>query len=87
MATIMQKDVALEMIATTLALVSRKFNVDRYKGLPPVEEALVETRNKLYSTPYQNVDYEKVIKMCQNIKAEYKDIPDHSINWNANVSQ
>lgn len=81
MATIMEKDVALEVIASTLALVSRKFNVNRYKTLPPVEDQLVNMRETLYQTDPQFINFDEIIKKCQDIKTEYKDILDYSINW------
>lgn len=84
MATVMEKDVALEMVAATLALTSRKIDADRRLGIPPIEKKLLGIQDYLYSTDYKEIDYDATIKTCQEIRAEYSSLPDKSVKWNPN---
>lgn len=87
MATLMEKDVALEVIASTLALVSRKIQGHRGElGLPPVEKKLVGIRNELYNTPHEQVDFDDVIATCKSIKQEYEALEDGAIIWSGDAS-
>lgn len=84
MATIMEKDVALEVLSATLALVSRKFNVDRNICFPPVEEELLAVRKHLYGTAHEDVDFDAfnaIVNRCKAIKADYEGVADCSIDW------
>ena len=82
MATIMEKDVALEVLSATLALVSRKFNVDRNSNsFPPVEEELLGMRKLLYGTAHEDVDFDAIVNRCKAIKADYEGVADCSIDW------
>lgn len=89
MTTIVEKDVAIEAVSDTLALVSMKIKTDRYKhGLHPAEKKLVDTRNMLYSLEPKDVDFNAIVSMCKEIEQEYRDIPNDSIEWiNSNATQ
>jgi len=82
MATIVEKEVALEAVIETLALVQRKIEADRNKGFPEVEEKLLDTREHLYFTDHKDIDSDAIINMCEKIRKEYEHVPDKSIIWN-----
>ena len=73
MATIMEKDVLIEVVASNLALISRKFKYNlEYLNHNEDCNRLTEIRNYLYSTLPHEVDYEKILSECQSIKNKYK---------------
>lgn len=84
MATVIEKEVALEAVIETLALVQRKIEADRNKGFPEVEVKLLDTRDHLYFTDHKNIDADAIINLCEKIREEYGDVPDKSIIWNPN---
>ena len=63
MATVIEKEVALEAVIETLALVQRKIEADRNKGFPEVEVKLLDTRDHLYFTDHKNIDADAIINM------------------------
>lgn len=73
MATIMEKDVLIEVVASNLALISRKLNNQEYLNHNEDCNRLIEIRNYLYSTLPHEIDYEKILSECQSIKNKYKD--------------
>lgn len=86
MATIVEKEVALEAVIETLALVQRKIEADRNKGFPEVEEKLLDTREHLYFTDYKDIDSDAIINMCKEIREDYEHVPDKSIIWKAKAT-
>ncbi|MBH6097873.1 hypothetical protein I7Q67_08485 [Neisseria meningitidis] len=73
MATIMEKDVLIEVVSSNLALISRKLKYN-LEDLIHNEDfnRLIEIRDYLYSTLPHEVDYEKILSECQFIKNKYK---------------
>ena len=86
MATIVEKEVALEAVIETLALVQRKIEADRNKGFPEIEEKLLDTREYLYFTDHKNIDSNAIINMCKEIRKEYEHVPDKSIISNPDAT-
>ena len=72
MATIMEKDVLIEVVASNLALINRKLNYQEYLNHNEDCNRLIEIRDYLYSTLPHEVDYEKILSECQSIKNKYK---------------
>lgn len=72
MATIMEKDVLIEVVASSLALISRKLNYQEHLNHNEDCNRLIEIRNYLYSTFPHEIDYEKILSECQFIKNKYK---------------
>lgn len=71
MATIMQKDVLIELIAYASATLAKRlplpFNDD--------QKYLANLRNTVYSTPYQEIDYENLCGKVNAIRDKYKNMP------------
>lgn len=76
MATIMQKDVLIEVVAYTQAIISKRTapNAPRNED----QRFLSNLRDYLYSTAPDKVDYQKTLDDVKNIKDKYKDLPIHS---------
>ena len=73
MATIMEKDVLIEVVASGLALISRKFKYNlEYLNNNEDHNRLTEIRNYLYSTFSDEIDYEKILSECKAIKQKYQ---------------
>ena len=73
MATIMEKEVLIEVVASSLALISRKLNYQEYLlNNNEGRNRLIEIRNYLYSTWPREIDYEKILSECKAIKQEYQ---------------
>lgn len=73
MATIMEKEVLIEVVASSLALISRKLNYQEYLlNNNEGRNRLIEIRNYLYSTLPHEIDYEKILSECKAIKQEYQ---------------
>ncbi|WP_304671109.1 MULTISPECIES: hypothetical protein [Neisseria] len=73
MATIMEKEVLIEVVASSLALISRKLNYQEYLlNNNEGRNRLIEIRNYLYSTWPHEIDYEKILSECKAIKQEYQ---------------
>ena len=82
MTTLMEKDVALEMISAALGLLARKIVADRSAtGLPPIEIELVKLRKHSYQCPIDDFDTKKITDFCRHIMVEYGQFPDHSLIW------
>lgn len=76
MATIMQKDVLIEVVAYTQAIISKRTapNAPRNED----QRFLSNLRDYLYSTASDKIDYQKTLDDVKNIKEKYKDLPIHS---------
>ena len=76
MATIMQKDVLIEVVAYTQAIISKRTapNAPRNED----QRFLSNLRDYLYSTAPDKIDYQKTLDDVKNIKEKYKDFPIHS---------
>lgn len=73
MATIMEKEVLIEVVASSLALISRKLNYQEYLlNNNEGRNRLIEIRNYLYSTWPHEIDYEKILSECKAIKQKYQ---------------
>lgn len=72
MATIMEKDVLIEVVASSLALISRKLNYQEHLNHNEDRNRLIEIRNYLYSTFSDDIDYEKILSECKAIKQKYQ---------------
>lgn len=72
MATIMEKDVLIEVVASSLALISRKLNNQEYLNNNEDCNKLIEIRNYLYSTLPHEINYEKILNECKFIQNKYK---------------
>ncbi|HFC8533419.1 TPA: hypothetical protein ACFRHF_002199 [Neisseria lactamica] len=73
MATIMEKEVLIEVVASSLALISRKLNYQEYLlNNNEDRDRLIEIRNYLYSTWPHEIDYEKILSECKAIKQKYQ---------------
>lgn len=71
MATIMEKEVLIEVVASSLALISRKLNYQEHLNHEDCNR-LIEIRNYLYSTWPHEIDYEKILSECKAIKQKYQ---------------
>ena len=76
MATIMQKDVLIEVVAYTQAIISKRTapNAPRNED----QRFLSNLRDYLYSTAPDKIDYQKTLDDVKNIKEKYKDLSIHS---------
>ena len=76
MATIMQKDVLIEVVAYTQAIIIKRtaHNAPRNED----QRFLSNLRDYLYSTAPDKIDYQKTLDDVKNIKDKYKDLPIHS---------
>lgn len=72
MATIMEKDVLIEVVASGLALISRKSNYQEHLNHNEDCNRLIEIRKYLYSTFSDDIDYEKILSECKAIKQKYQ---------------
>lgn len=71
MATLMEKDVLIEVVGSVLAFVRTKAsNIEEYKNNAD-RNRLLEIRYFLYDTFPHEIDYQKVLTECQNIKKKY----------------
>lgn len=76
MATIMQKDVLIEVVANTQATISKRTapNTPRNED----QRFLSNLRDELYSTAPDKIDYQKTLDDVKNIKDKYVNLPVHS---------
>lgn len=72
MATIMEKDVLIEVVASSLALISRTLNNQEYLNHNADCDRLIEMRNYLYASFPHEVDYDKILSECKAIKRKYQ---------------
>lgn len=71
MATIMEKDVLLEVVSSSLALISRKLNNIEELEANKDRERLIQIRKFLYSSFPHEVNYEEILTECKKIKQRY----------------
>lgn len=72
MATLMEKDVLLEIIANGLGTISRKLNYKEHLNPNPDCDRLIEIRNNLYRTFPPEINYQKVLSECKSIQRKYE---------------
>ena len=72
MATIMEKDVLIEVVASNLALISR--NIDDIKELENNEDRkkLLQIRKFLYHSFPHEINYDTILSECKAIKQKYR---------------
>jgi hypothetical protein len=70
MATIMEKDVLIEVVSSNLALISRQFSIEELENNKD-RERLIQIRKFLYSSFPHEIDYEKILTECKKIKQRY----------------
>lgn len=71
MATLMEKDVLIEVAGSVLAFVRTEFgDIEEYKNNAD-RNRLLEIRDFLYNTFPHEIDYQKVLTECQTIKKKY----------------
>lgn len=71
MATIMEKDVLIEVVSSNLALISRQFSIEELENNKD-RERLIQIRKFLYSSFPHEIDYEKILSECKAIKQKYQ---------------
>ena len=71
MATIMEKDVLIEVVSSNLALISRQFSIEELENNKD-RERLIQIRKFLYSSFPHEIDYEKILSECKSIKQKYQ---------------
>ena len=76
MATIMQKDVLIEVVAYTQAIIIKRTEPNAPRNED--QRFLSNLRDYLYSTAPDKIDYQKTLDDVKNIKEKYKDLPIHS---------
>ena len=79
MATIVEQDVALYAVESTLALLSRKIEADRHKGFPPDEDKLLAPRDEIRLTDSREHDDPAVLAICKELTDKYQNLPDKSV--------
>lgn len=71
MATLMEKDVLLEVAGSVLAFVRTKCaDIEDYKNNTD-RNRLLEIRDFLYNTFPHEIDFQKILTECQVIKKKY----------------
>lgn len=73
MATLMEKDALIELVAETMALLSRKIPLLKYSEESDIEQ-LSHLRMRIYSSLPEELDVEKILQQCNNIKHRYKEL-------------
>ena len=76
MATIMQKDVLIEVVANTQAIISKRTPPNKPRN--DDQRFLSNLRDELYSTAPDKIDYQKTLDDVKNIKDKYVNLPVHS---------
>ncbi|HEZ5741088.1 TPA: hypothetical protein WI034_001497 [Neisseria meningitidis] len=71
MATIMEKDVLIEVVSSNLALISR--NIDDIRELENNEDRkkLLQIRKFLYCSFPHEINYDTILQECKSIKNRY----------------
>lgn len=75
MCTLMQKDVLIEMVANTMAIIdlrtapTAKDNEDLHY--------LINLRNSLYSSHHDSIDFQQLSNKVKDIKTKYVNLPVH----------
>lgn len=70
MATIMEKDVLIEVTASALAAISQKTSLEAYKSNPERKQ-LLQIREFLYSTSPEQINYDETLEKIQHLKSKY----------------
>lgn len=76
MATIIQKDVLIELVANTQAIISKRTPPNKPRN--DDQRFLSNLRDELYSTSPDKIDYQKTLDDVKNIKDKYVNLPVHS---------
>lgn len=76
MATLMEKDVLIEVVAYTQAIIIKRTEPNAPRNED--QRFLSNLRDYLYSTAPDKIDYQKTLDDVKNIKEKYKDLPIHS---------
>lgn len=71
MATIMQKDILIEVVSSCFGAISQKIKDANELMNNADHDRLVELRDFLYNSFPEEVDYEKTLKECKEIKQKY----------------
>lgn len=71
MATLMEKDVLIELVAHTTAFIYRRVHlIDT-----PEIDFLANLRDKIYSSDAQDLDYKSIVHEVNTLKDKFKDLP------------
>jgi len=72
MASLMQKDAAVEMLASTMAQIKRyeRTNGQNKESLKDCEDASL-LKFSLYSTDHNDIDFPKIVKFKTKLKEKY----------------
>lgn len=73
MATLMEKDVLIEVIADAWAISIKKHLYDT-----PEADRLAELRKYVYKSSHKDIDYQAIIEEVKKIKATLESLPDLS---------
>ena len=76
MATLMEKDVLIEVVAYTQAIIIKRTEPNAPRNED--QRFLSNLRDYIYSTAPDKIDYQKTLDDVKNIKEKYKDLPIHS---------
>lgn len=76
MATIMQKDVLIEVVAYTQAIIIKRTAPDAPRNED--QRFLSNLRDYIYSTAPDKIDYQKTLDDVKNIRDKYENLPVHS---------
>lgn len=74
MATLMEKDVLIEVVAGALAIISKRLTIDE-KEQNPDRTKLIELRSNIYSSTPEQLDYQAIIDEVGSIKSKYENLP------------
>ena len=73
MATLMEKDVLIEVVAGALAIISKRLTIDE-KEQNPDRTKLIELRSNIYSSTPVQLDYQAIIDEVGSIKSKYENL-------------
>lgn len=76
MATIMEKDVLIEVVAYTQAIIIKRTAPDAPRNED--QRFLSNLRDYIYSTAPDKIDYQKTLDYVKNIRDKYVNLPVHS---------
>lgn len=74
MATLMEKDVLIEVVAGALAIISKRLTIDE-KEQNPDRTKLIELRSNIYSSTPEQLDYQAIIDEVNLMKEKYRNLP------------
>lgn len=75
MCTLMQKDVLIEMVANTMAIIDLRTEPNAVDNAD--QHYLMNLRDDLYSTHHDSIDFEGLSTKVKSIKGKYIDLPIH----------